>query len=179
MIARVSSNPSSAGRTRADRRDTPLAARLGRRQSKQRRASWGKCALASHVIRRPNEALSGEPLFRLAAAHSGTPVAAINEQPNCNRRDAAPVLFGRGASAPDAVRRLVRLNGKLGSRASNVRSREQCAREDRARRGACSADRPASRTHLESGAHGLRRAAHRAHCIVRQAGWVDGPRREG
>ena len=58
-------------------------------------------------------ALTGEPLFRLAAAHSGTPVAALNEQPNCNRRDAVPVLFGRAASAAGKLRRLVRLNGKL------------------------------------------------------------------
>ena len=58
-------------------------------------------------------ALTGEPLFRLAAAHSGTPVAALNERPNCNRRDAAQVLFGRAASAAGKVRRLVRLNGKL------------------------------------------------------------------
>ena len=30
----------------------------------------------------------------------GAPAAAVNEQPNCSRRDAALVLCGRGASAP-------------------------------------------------------------------------------
>ena len=44
-------------------------------------------------------------------------LAATNDQTagaNCKRHDAAPIMFGRGASAPGEVRRLAGLNAKLG-----------------------------------------------------------------
>jgi hypothetical protein len=57
-------------------------------------ASW-KAWHRAGLARPPNEALSGEPLFRLAAAHSGTPAAAILEQ----LRSAAGVTPRRYCSA--------------------------------------------------------------------------------
>ena len=60
------------------RRPTRFAARSGQASRVQvRGASW-KRADTETVIRPPNAALSGEPLFRLAAAHSGTPAAALS-----------------------------------------------------------------------------------------------------
>jgi len=60
--------------------------------------------------------LSCEALFSLAAAGAARPLPRLTFYPagvTCNGRDAAPVLFGRGASAPGAVRRLDCLNAKL------------------------------------------------------------------
>jgi hypothetical protein len=51
--------------------------------------------------------------FQARGDRSGVAFAATNGQPagaTCKRHDAAPVLFGRGASAPGTVRRLVGLN---------------------------------------------------------------------
>ena len=86
----------------------------------------------------------------------------------CSRRDAAPVLFGRAASAAGAVRRLVRLNAKLCSPANNLRAREQRARQKHEERG-CVPGRTgrASRTHLELIAPGLRRTRNK------RAAWCD------
>ncbi len=47
----------------------------------------------------------------MLAATNGLPAEA-----NSKHRDAAPVLFGRAASAADQVRRLASLNAKLGGR---------------------------------------------------------------
>ncbi len=51
-------------------------------------------------------------------------LAATNDQSagaRCKRHDAAPVLFGRGASAPGAVRRLDCLNAKLAGARESLR----------------------------------------------------------
>jgi hypothetical protein len=61
--------------------------------------------------------LSSEALFSLAAAGAARPLPRLTVTPagaTCNGRDAAPVLFGRAASAAGAVRRLDCLNAKLG-----------------------------------------------------------------
>ena len=95
----------------------------------------------------------------------------MEEQPNCSRRDAAPILFGRGASAPDAVRRLVRFNGELCGRGDNLTSREQHARAKRACRGTRA--RPIGRlqsVRLELIAIRPTLNPLRACCIVRLAG---------
>ncbi len=55
--------------------------------------------------------------FQPRCGRSGVAFAATNDHSagaNCKRHDAAPVLFGRAASAAGAVRRLDCLNAKLG-----------------------------------------------------------------
>ena len=56
--------------------------------------------------------------FQARGRRSGVALAATNGLPagaNCKRHDAAPVLFGRAASAAGQVRRLGGLNAKLGA----------------------------------------------------------------
>jgi hypothetical protein len=64
--------------------------------------------------------LTGEPLFRLAEAGAARCLPSMScpqRVVTCKQRDAAPVLFDRAASAAGKMRRLVRLNAKLRSRA--------------------------------------------------------------
>ena len=56
--------------------------------------------------------------FRVRGHRSGVLLGATNGSPagaRCKQHDAAPVLFGRAASAAGKVRRLGSLNAKLGS----------------------------------------------------------------
>ena len=96
----------------------------------------------------------------------------------CSRRDAAPVLFGRAASAADAVRRLVSLNAKLRSRARYGRSWEQRARPKRTERGRVlgrkAGFKDASRVTCARPTENMQQAR----CMVRRAGRAAGPRRK-
>lgn len=77
------------------------------------------CVGATSVLRRrPNDSrFSCEALFSLAAAGAAWRLPRLKNGSagvTCKRHDAAPVLFGRGASAPGAERRLVSCEQQLG-----------------------------------------------------------------
>ena len=61
----------------------------------------------------PNSAVELRAAFqarRSVAARCLPPMSCVRRVATCKQRDAVPVLFDRGASAPDQVRRLVSLN---------------------------------------------------------------------